>query len=78
MAFVYRTIPCPPVVRVNNAKQDEQVVRQYAEWINREATDGWEFYSMENITVEEPSGCLTFWKGNRQTTYNMMVFRKEV
>lgn len=73
--YTYKTVPAPMVLTVRKDKEVDTVIRGYSEIINAECKDGWEFYSMETITTQEPQGCLT---GSVKTvTYNMLVFRKE-
>lgn len=73
--FEYKTIPSPPSLIVRGKKYDDAAIRAYSDLINREATDGWEFYGMEPISVIEPKGCLSL-SQPRSTTYYMLVFRR--
>ena len=69
-------------VKSTNAQSqsfDEQRgVASFAEIINNECHDGWEFYSMEQITVKNLPGCLGALLGVKAeaTVYNMLVFRR--
>ena len=73
--YEYKTIPCPPVVAVKNKRQDAEAVALYGKMMNGEAANGWEFHSMEPVTVTEPHGCLSL-RRSRETTYYIMVFRR--
>lgn len=75
--FEYKTVPCPKALQVKSQKEDDAAVRSFARIMNSEAVDGWEFYSMETISVAQVSGCMSFGKSSRDTPYNMMVFRRE-
>lgn len=70
----YKCIPAPKNIKGNA----ETACSLLADVMNREATDGWEFHSMESFTVTEPSGCLAFITGNTVTvSYNMLTFVKK-
>lgn len=60
----------------NVARGDTQsAFNTFAEIINREASNGWEYHSMETITVTEKAGCM------RQAVplnYYMLIFEKEL
>ena len=47
----------------------------FADIINREATDGWEYHSMENLTITDNPGCL---QKSIPTNHYMLIFVKEV
>lgn len=52
----YKTVAGPQEVHVG--KGDSQMAfNVFAEIINREAQQGWEYHSMETITVTEKPGC---------------------
>jgi len=73
--YEYKTVPGPMTLVVKRKQTDLETVGSYAKLINAEAVGGWEFYSLEQISVHEPKGCLSF-GGPRTTTYNMLVFRR--
>lgn len=70
----YKAVAGPK--NINVGKGDTQAAfNTFAELINREAIDGWEYHSMETITVTEKPGCL------RQPTpinYYMLIFVKDI
>ena len=47
----------------------------FASLINQNATDGWEYHSMETISVTEKPGCL---QQPVSTNYYMLIFVREV
>ncbi len=60
----------------NVSKGDTQsAFNSFAEIINREAAGGWEYHSMENLTVTEKPGCM---KQPIPVNYYMLIFVKEV
>ena len=79
MAFESKTVMAPILLQIRNAKEAEQAVASYGEYINLHAVDGWEFYSLESVSLSENPGCLgvLFGKKEQVTTYYMMVFRRE-
>lgn len=74
--YEYKTVPCAKALQVRSAKDDDQAIRAFSGIINAEATNGWEFYSMETINISEPGGCLSGGQNNRNVSYNMLVFRR--
>ncbi len=53
----YKAVAGPKNVQV--AKGDSQAAfNTFADIINREAAAGWEYHSMETITVTEKPGCM--------------------
>jgi hypothetical protein len=71
----YKAVAGPK--NINVSKGDSQsAFDTFADIINREATGGWEYHSMETISVTEPTGCL----GSQQSTtnYYMLIFVCEV
>ena len=65
MDYEYKTVPAPMVLNIKTEKEAEQAIYNFGNMINREASDGWEFHSMETITTEEAPGCLS---GGKATT----------
>ena len=76
--YEYRCVPAPMRLIVKNEKDMESAVRGFSDIINENANDGWEFYSMEEITCEVTGGCLAtfFMKKHETVRYNMLVFRR--
>jgi hypothetical protein len=74
----YKCVPAPKEL-IKAAKSDySSEVRGFADLINREAQDGWKFYSMETIAVTERAGCFAALIGAKDTTvyFNMLIFEK--
>ena len=42
MAYEYKTVPAPMVLKVKNEQDAHASIRSYGERINDEAVDGWE------------------------------------
>lgn len=69
----YKAVSGPK--NINVAKGDTQsAFNTFADIINREATGGWEYHSMETITVTEKPGCF---QQPTPINYYMLIFVKE-
>ena len=69
----YKAVAGPKNVSV--AKGDTQAAfNMFADLINKEATAGWEYHSMETITVTEKPGCF---QNPLPTNYYMLIFVRE-
>ena len=74
----YKCVPAPKNISLAKKQTVETACGLFADLINKEAVDGWEYHSMETITVTEPAGCLAFLTGNTTTiSYNMLTFVKK-
>ena len=75
----YKCVPAPKEIVIDKRGSYDTAVRSFADLINREAVDGWKFYSMENIAVTERVGCLGGLSGQKGATtyFNMLIFVKE-
>ena len=70
----YKAVAGP--MHINVAKGDTQsAFNTFAAIINREAQTGWEYHSMETITVTEKPGCL---QQPTPTNYYMLIFVKDI
>ncbi len=70
----YKAVAGPKNISV--AKGDTQAAfNSFASLINSEATNGWEYHSMETITVTEKPGCL---QQPIPVNYYMLIFVREV
>lgn len=77
MGYEYKTIPAPMVLNIKTEKEAEQSIADFGRLINKEATGGWEFHSMETITTSEAQGCGG--SGSPKiTNYNMLIFKRPV
>ena len=77
--MIYKAVPGPKVIRIENDDLT-MATNAFADLINANAVDGWEFYSLETIKTTETvkTGCFL----NKQvTTINhdiyMLIFSKE-
>jgi hypothetical protein len=75
----YKCVPAPKELVIDKNGTYDGAVRSFAELINREASGGWKFHSMENIAVTQKAGCLAslFGKTDETKFFNMLVFSKE-
>ena len=70
----YKAVAGP--MNISVAKGDTQAAfNLFAELINREASTGWEYHSMETITVTEKPGCF---QPPVPTNYYMLIFARDV
>jgi len=70
----YKAVPGPKNISVG--KGDTQAAfNSFADIINREANGGWEYHSMETITVTEKPGCM---KQPISLNYYMLIFVKDI
>ena len=70
----YKVVSGPTNVKVNKGKEQE-VFDLFGSIINAQAQNGWEYHSMETITVTTSGGCI-----NSQpsiSNYYMLIFFKE-
>lgn len=70
---VYKAVSGPKSISVNKG-ETQSAFDLFAEIINREAQGGWEYHSMETITVTENPGCL---QQAIPVNYYMLIFYKE-
>lgn len=70
----YKAVAGPKSINVG--KGDTQAAfNLFANIINNEAANGWEYHSMETITVTEKPGCL---QQPVPTNYYMLIFVKDI
>ncbi|MGN1419174.1 MAG: DUF4177 domain-containing protein [Acutalibacteraceae bacterium] len=70
----YKAVAGPK--NINVEKGDTQsAFNIFAEIINSEATDGWEYHSMETISVTEKPGCF---QQAVPLNYYMLIFVREI
>lgn len=74
--YEYKCVPGPAQLVVKSASESSKAVASYAEIINAEAIDGWEFYSLESMSVAQAPGCFSSGK-EPPVLFNMLVFRRE-
>ena len=75
----YKCVPAPKELVLDKNGTFTGAVRSFADLINQEASDNWEFHSMENIAVTQNPGCIWALIGAKPTTiyFNMLVFVKK-
>lgn len=78
MNFEYKCVAAPKELIIKKQADMDKAVAGFANIINNEAVQGWEFYSMEQIATTVPVGCLAALFGKKEeTTYsNMLIFRR--
>jgi len=77
--YEYRCVAAPTDLIIRKDSEVGKAVEGFGTLINKNAVNGWEFYSMEQITCTKPAGCLAaiFGKKNETTYVNMLVFRRQ-
>lgn len=70
----YKAVAGPKSISVDRG-DTQAAFNSFAQLINSEAVDGWEYHSMENITVTEKPGCM---QQPIPVTYYMLIFVREV
>lgn len=73
--YEYKCVSGPRQLVVKSASESAKAISEYANIINAEAVDGWEFFSLESMTVSQAPGC--FSTQAPPTVFNMLVFRRE-
>ena len=78
MGYEYKCVADPKELIIKKQAEMDKAVAGFANIINNEAVQGWEFYSMEQIATTVPVGCLAALFGKKEeTTYsNMLIFRR--
>lgn len=70
---VFKTVAGPKNIIVNKGKIQE-AFDLFADIINKEVSQGWEYHSMETLAITEKPGCLQ----QPVTTYSyMLIFYRE-
>lgn len=71
----YKAVSGP--MNISVSKGDTQsAFNLFSDIINRETAGGWEYHSMETITVTEKPGCL--FQQPVSLNYYMLIFEKEI
>ncbi|MBP7791479.1 MAG: DUF4177 domain-containing protein [Candidatus Goldbacteria bacterium] len=80
----YKCVPAPKNIVIDKDGNFDSAVRSFADAINQEAKDGWEFVSLEEIAVTKKSGCiagliamLMGTNADVKIFFNMLVFVKK-
>lgn len=74
--FKYHVVPF--VGQVKGTVDVSQVSKQLEDLINHYSSQGWDFYSLENVDIEVTPGCIQGLMGAKTAylTYNQLVFRR--
>ncbi len=75
----YKTVAGPMNISVSKGNT-QGAFNMFADIINREASMGWEYHSMEVIAVTEKPGCalMALFSPPVTTNYYMLIFAREV
>lgn len=71
----YKAVAGPKNISVNKG-DSQSAFNLFADLINREAQGGWEYHSMNTITVTESSGCALI-SPPVPVNYYMLIFVRE-
>jgi hypothetical protein len=74
----YEYFVAPFVGQLRSGESVGNVSAQLQALINQYASQGWEFYSLDNVDIEVRPGCLASLLGAKTSyiTYNQVIFRK--
>ena len=79
-SYGYRVVPFIGQVKTDKFTGEgaRAVAAQLQSLIEREAKDGWEFYSIEKVSIEVQPGCLGQFLGRKVAyiDFDQVVFRK--
>lgn len=78
--YVYKMVQVPPRIKVIANKQKGNEAADYLEAIaNQYANEGWEFYRIDSIGIDEMAGCFGSMTNSKvaSKTYHVITFRKE-
>ena len=70
----YKAVAGPTNIGVTKGNT-QSAFDMFANIINNEAKNGWEYHSMQTITVTEKPGCM---QQPVPTSYYMLIFVKEI
>jgi hypothetical protein len=75
MNYAYKMIQVPYTTQM---KDKDQFSRWLEELSNRWGKDGWEFYRIDDMSVQISNGCVATLAGRpfRYESYNVITFRK--
>ena len=76
--YEYKCVAAPKELIVDKSSSAEKAINSFANFINNEAMNGWEFYSMEELSTSESQGCFGSLFGRKPivTVHNMLIFRR--
>ena len=80
MSYKYKMVQAPKNLHLKNVPSSSGVAEGYLQAVvDQYATDGWEFYRVDDMTVATSPGCLGALTGQKETytVYNVITFRRE-
>ena len=79
MPYQYRMVQVPPNVSVQGVEQGQEAAQYLQNLVNEQTRQGWEFYRVDQIGVENRPGCLLALLGQKATytQYYVITFRSE-
>lgn len=69
----YKVVAGPKNIDVGSG-DIQSAFNVFADIINREVSGGWQYHSMENITVTQKAGC---GRSATSTNFYMLIFERE-
>jgi len=73
--YEYHCVAGPSRIDVKTEKDRAAAVTSYAEIINEQAAQGWEYVGIDKFETQNPTGCLGM-GGPEIATLKMLVFRR--
>jgi uncharacterized Zn finger protein (UPF0148 family) len=75
--FEYRMLQIPPTISVQQSKGNEAAIYLQTT-VNAQAREGWEFYRIDQFSIQQPAGCLLSFSGRDTitTTFHVVTFRR--
>lgn len=70
----YQAIPGPQTINIQKRGSVYDAARDYADYINRQAAQGWEYHSSTTLTVTQKGGCL---RKDQTAEYKMVLFERD-
>ena len=79
-AYAYRMVQVPPKIVVRRDTGQGEAATYMQTVVDQNATQGWEFYRVDQIGVQQSPGCLGLLLGQRQVTtvYYIVSFRRQL
>ena len=76
--FEYKCVAVPRAIEVGKKDALGDAVRVYQQLINQNASGGWEYVGVDEITSYQKPGCLAglFGKGEKVINFKVLVFKK--
>ena len=76
--FEYKCVVVPRIIEVGKKDAFGDAVRAYQQLINQNASGGWEYVGVDEISSYQKPGCFAGLFGKKETTINfkVLVFKK--